>query len=107
MSLGTDYAQQTLAVNALDDHTISEGMRIVCYNQTIYDDVVAEGQEYVGLSLHVSQASVLTQVQPVYDQAAILILDNDGNLYTIVFVSYSIVLHSISIPRIRETVTYA
>ena len=32
---GSDYAQQTMAFNALDDTFISEEQMIVCYNQTI------------------------------------------------------------------------
>ena len=80
MSSGTDYAEQTLAVNAIDDQVISELMRRVCYNQPIYDDTLVEGSEYFGLSLSVTQATVSTQVRPMYDQAAIHILDNDGNL---------------------------
>ena len=78
MVSGTDYAEQTLAVNAIDDQVISELMRRVCYNQPIYDDSLVEGSEYFGLSLSVSRATILTQVRPMYDQAAILILDNDG-----------------------------
>ena len=80
MAQGTDYAQQTLGINAIEDHLISELSRIVCYNQTIYDDALVEGSEYFGLTLSVSEASIFTQVRPMYDQAAILILDNDGQL---------------------------
>ena len=80
MARGTDYAQQTLVINTIDDRLISELSRIVCYNQTIYDDALVEGSEYFGLTLSVSEASVSTQVRPMYDQAAILILDNDGQL---------------------------
>ena len=75
MVQGTDYAQEIRGIN---DHLISELSRIVCYNQTIYDDALVEGSEYFGLTLSVPEASVLTQVRPMYDQAAILILDNDG-----------------------------
>ena len=79
MVSGTDYAQQTQAVNAIDDHLISELSRTVCYNQTIYDDTLVEGSEYLGLSLGVLfDSSVLTHVRSMYDRAAILILDNDG-----------------------------
>ena len=65
-------------MNAIDDQVISELMRRVCYNQSIYDDSLVEGLEYFGLSLSVSQTTVYTQVQSMYDQAAILIVDNDG-----------------------------
>ena len=74
---GTDYAQQTRTINAIDDETIRELMRIVCYNQTIYDDTLVEGDEWLGLTLSVDRSSVLTNVRPMYDQAAIMIQDND------------------------------
>ncbi|CAI8047961.1 hypothetical protein GBAR_LOCUS26512, partial [Geodia barretti] len=48
---GSDYVQQTSAVNAIDDTLISEIRRIVCYNQTIYDDQHVELDEYAGLTL--------------------------------------------------------
>ena len=74
----TDYAAQTIGTNAIDDETITELMRIVCYNQSIYDDECLEEDEYFGLTLGVDRATVLTVVQPMYDQAAILIQDNDS-----------------------------
>ena len=75
---GTDYVQQTMFVNAIDDEIITELMRIVCYNQSIYDDIRLEDDEWLGLTLSVDRASVLTIVRPMYDQAAIQILDNDS-----------------------------
>ena len=79
---GTDYAQQTRAINAIDDETIRENdfneiRRIVCYNQSIYNDIRLEDDEWLGLTLSVDRASVLTNVRPMYDQAAIMIQDND------------------------------
>ena len=75
----TDYAAQTIGTNAIDDETITELMRIVCYNQPIYEDMDSEGDEWLGLTLSVDRATVLTNnVRPMYDQAAILIEDNDG-----------------------------
>ena len=73
---GSDYAQQTITFNAIDDETITELMRIVCYDQPIYDDTLFEGDEWLGLTLSVDRASVLTNVRPMYDQAAIMIQDN-------------------------------
>ena len=78
MAAGTDYAQQTATVNAINDETITELMRIVCYDQPIYDDMRVEGDEWLGLTLGVDRSSVRTNVRPLYDQAAILIQDNDG-----------------------------
>ena len=78
---GSDYQQQTAAVNLIDDMLISELNRIICYNQTIYDDTLVEPNEYLGLSLGVEynpSTTSLTLVKPMYDKASILILDNDG-----------------------------
>ena len=81
MAEGTDFAQQTRAVNVIDDIIISEFSRIICYNQYIYDDIYLEPDEYAGLTLGVidfDQTTSLTIVEPMYDQAAILIVDNDS-----------------------------
>ena len=79
----SDYAQQTITVNAIDDFLIHEESRIICYNQTIYDDFRLEMNEYAGLTLGVKenqQTTVLTLVRELYDQSSILILDNDSEL---------------------------
>ena len=81
MTEGSDYAKQTSAVNVIDDSPISEAMRLICYNQTIYNDVRLELNEYMGLTLGVSLTRVLTFVQLTYDEASILIVDNDSKFY--------------------------
>ena len=78
MQAGTDFAAQTRIHNSIDDEEISELMRILCYNQTIYDDSLVEGPEYMGLSLGISESTAVTQVRPGYIHAAILIVDDDG-----------------------------
>ena len=80
MSKGSDYAQQTSAVNAIDDILISELRRVICYNQSIYDDLIVELDEYAGLILGVrdNRFTTVTLAKLRYDQAAILILDNDS-----------------------------
>ena len=91
MADGTDFAQQTRAVNVIDDIIISELSRIICYNQSIYDDISLEPDEYAGLTLGVidmndfGKTTTLTIVEPMYDQAAILIVDNDGECYLVFF----------------------
>ena len=78
---GTDFAQQTRAINVIDDIIISELSRIICYNQSIYDDISLEPDEYAGVTLGVidfDQTTSLTIVEQMYDQAAILIVDNDS-----------------------------
>ena len=80
---GSDYAQQTSPVNAIDDTLISEIRRIVCYNQTIYDDQHVELDEYAGLTLGIEDnrlTTIITLVKAEYDLAAILIIDNDSKV---------------------------
>ena len=80
----TDFSQQTVGVNAIDDETIIEFRRIVCYDQPIYDDDCVEDDEWLGLTLDVDRSSILTtNVQPMYDQAAILIQDNDSEFHNL------------------------
>lgn len=78
---GSDYTQQTNAFNIIDDKSITEVTRVVCYNQMIYDDTVFEETEYFGLSLGVIDGpltTVVAETKPMYDQAVIIIIDNDG-----------------------------
>ena len=82
---GTDYAQQARYTNLIDDIIIRQEMRIVCYNQSIYNDLRVELDEYAGLTLGVRDnrfttvfTIALTLVEPMYDHASILILDNDS-----------------------------
>ena len=79
----TDFSQQTVGVNAIDDEIIIEFRRIVCYDQPIYNDDCLEGDEWLGLTLGVDRSSVLTNVRPMYDQAAILIQDNDSKFHNL------------------------
>ena len=83
MAYGTDFAQQTYAINVIDDTFIIQEMRLICYNQPIYEDMRLEPNEYAGLTLGVIDNSnifttVFTEVKPMYDQASILIVDNDS-----------------------------
>ena len=81
---GTDFAQQTRAVNVIDGIIITELRRIICYNQPIYDDLYLEPDEYAGLTLGViddndfDRTTVLTEVEPLCNHTAILIVDNDS-----------------------------
>ena len=79
---GSDYTQQTLYANAIDDSSISEEQRIVCYNQTIFNDQRVELDEYAGLTLGVRPATIRTEVEPMRADASILILDNDSKRLT-------------------------
>ena len=83
----SDYEQQVLGFNDIRDRIINSTRRVVCYNQTIYDDTHLESAEYIGLTLAITYDTVPTTVQPMYDQAAILILDSDSKA----LVSYKVV----------------
>ena len=88
---GTDYAQQKIGVNFIDDILITEVMS--CYNQTIIDDMQLEPDEYAGLTLGVKsnvRTTIITHVKPMYDQASILILDNDSECFIVHLVMYII-----------------
>ena len=79
----SDYEQQVLGFNDIRNRIINSTRRVVCYNQTIYDDPRLEAAEYIGLTLAIRHATVSTNIQPMYDKVAILILDDDGKMVSI------------------------
>ena len=88
MAERTDYAEQTSDVNAIDDELITVVMRVVCYNQPIYDDERLEVSEYAGLTLDVDDdirvTTVRTEVQEFHNFASIQILDDDSEFHAVV-----------------------
>ena len=82
MAPQTDYEEQTKSRNLIRNTVINATRRIICYHQPIYNDERLESSEYVGLQLDVREATVdLVLVQEKYDNAAIVILDdNDSQL---------------------------
>ena len=79
----TDYEEQTLGVNGLRNSAITETSRVICYNQTVYCDVRLEPTEYFGLGIAVRGSStVRTEVDPVYGQTAVKILDGNDSEFT-------------------------
>ena len=65
---------------------INATRRVVCYDQIIYNDARLELSEYAGLQLSVREASVgLVLVQEQYDNAAILIVDDDSESIAILY----------------------
>ena len=77
----TDYEEQTRSQNIIRNILINATRRVICYDQPIYNDERLELSEYAGLQLDVREASVdLVLVQKRYDNAAILIVDDDGEL---------------------------
>ena len=77
----TDYEEQTRTLNIIRNILINATRRLICYDQPIYNDDRLELMEYAGLQLDVREATVdLVLVQPQYDNAAILIVDDDSQL---------------------------
>ena len=83
----TDYEEQTIGTNLIRDTKITATRRIICCNQTIYNDMRLEVSEYTGLGLVPNTLStVLTEVEPMYNESSILIIDDDSKLHiTITF----------------------
>ena len=76
----SDYEQQQLLSNRIKNSVINATRRIICYDQPIYDDTRLERVEYFGMTLTVQdmpRTTALTEVRPMFDQVAILILDDD------------------------------
>ena len=84
MTPGTDYEEWIKGINHIRHSVINATRRSICYNLTIYDDVRLEMSEYVGITLAVRDASVRTEVQPMYDQVIIEIVDNDSKLHFVI-----------------------
>ena len=76
----SDYEQQQLLSNHIRNIGINATRRVICYDQPIYDDMRLEVTEYFGMTLTVQMAhtTFITEIRPMYDQVAILILDDDG-----------------------------
>ena len=78
----SDYEQQQrLSNNHIRNIGINATRRVICYNQVIYNDTRLEVAEYFGMTLTVQAmplTTAFTEVRPMYDQVAILILDDDG-----------------------------
>ena len=87
----TDYQEQTRSRNIIRNILINATRRVICYNQHIYNDERLELSEYAGLQLDVREATFdLVLVQELYDNAAILILDDDSQLIQNVYMHVNI-----------------
>ena len=76
-----DDEQQQLLSNRIRSIGINATRRVICYDQPIYADMRLEVAEYFGMTLTVQgmpPTTALTEIRPMYDQVAILILDDDG-----------------------------
>ena len=78
MAQGSDYLREEEGVNYFHNNKveISALNQHICYNQTVYDDILVESMEYFGLTL--SAVSNNTQTLPGYNTAAVRIVDDDG-----------------------------
>ena len=76
----SDYQQQQLLSNHIRNIGINATRRVICYDQPIYNDMHLEVAEYFGMTLTVqmTRTTFITEIRPMYDQVAILILDDDG-----------------------------
>ena len=106
MNPGTDYEEQMRSNNRIRDTVINATRRIICYNLPIYDDMQLEVTEYAGLTLAVRDSSVLTEVQPVYNQTAIQIIDDDSKLHFVHKKECSLILFCSSTYRDGLYVSY-
>ena len=80
----SDYEQQQLLSNRIRNIGINATRRVICYDQPIHNDMHLEVSEYFGMTLTVQgmpPTTVITQVRAMYDQVAILIVDDDGEKY--------------------------
>ena len=73
----SDYEQQIFDL-IITHNIVFSATSVICYNQTIYDDMRLEMSEYLGLTLTVEQNTVPTYIPPKNSQVAIQILDNDS-----------------------------
>ena len=81
MDEGADYIPHISGFNPIRDMVITETTRVICYNQTIYDDNHVEDDEFFSLTLTVQDGSALiTLVDTQLSSAVIKILDDDGEL---------------------------
>ena len=92
----SDYEEQIRFINRIRNTVINATRRVICYNLPIYDDIRLEVTEYAGLTLAVRDSSILTLVQPMYDQFAIQILDDDSEFSPCMYihVAYFIRMHT-------------
>ena len=83
---GSDYYPSSEGANYFRDNdiVINAANPRICYNETVYYDILYEPVEYYGLTLIVFKENLDdddARNQPEYDTAAVRIVDNDGRMY--------------------------
>ena len=67
---------------------ITEMNRVICYNQTIYDDIRVEEDEFFSLTLIVQDISIKTTiVNPECNTSVVTIVDDDSTLLLIMYIA--------------------
>ena len=81
-----DYRTPVQSYNPIMNMVINETTRVICYNQTIYDDNRMEDDELFSLTLTVQEYSASsTQVDPLHSSTIVKIVDDDGQELQIIF----------------------
>ena len=83
MNPNADYPPPVKGFNPITEMNliITETNRVICYNQTIYDDDRPEDDEYFSLILIVqSESAIPTQVDSKLNTALVKIINDDGEL---------------------------
>ena len=79
-----DYPPPVQYFNPIKNMVITGTTRAICYNQTIYDDIRVEDNEFFSLTLIVQDGSAMkTSVHSQLSNTFVWILDNDGTLFTV------------------------
>ena len=83
---GSDYSSSSEGDNYFrnNDIVINAANPRICYNETVYYDILNEPTEYYGLTLIVFKENPYdddAQIRPGYDTAVVRIVDNDGRMY--------------------------
>ena len=76
-----DYTARVEGFEPIKNKVITESIRTICYNHTIYDDNQIEDDELFSLTLIIeSESAIITQVDPQLSSTIVKIVDDDGKL---------------------------
>ena len=87
---GSDYFPSSEGANYFRDNdiVINAANPRICYNETVYEDILNEPTEYYGLTLIVFKENPDdddARIRPGYDTAVVRIVDNDGRVYVCLY----------------------
>ena len=75
---GSDYEEETQFASTIRSTFIEELRRQICYNQIIYDDKCLELTEAAGLGLVPDDVDTLVDIEPLYNDSVVFIIDDDS-----------------------------